>query len=168
MLGAWLELTMGARVRALRRAPPGPLGEAAADQAEWFQAWLWDPRFQTHGRGFATVRLGVRPGGLTLFPRHAESLIHGWDEPIEYDWPVVVSEQLLPLMSRGLLVDVRGAAGLCIVRHDRALRESLARAGLTVIEIRRWGWDSPRRVHALELSAHIADVPRSIVRPAGG
>ena len=138
---------------------------ASSDEVEWFSAWLWDPRFAMHIRGWSTVRLGVRPRGLTIAPGQVETLLHGWRAPIEYDWPVAVLERLLPFASRGLLVDVQGQAGLCIVHRVEALREALARAGVSVIEIRRWGWDMPRRIRLEELGTHHQDeLPPSIVR----
>jgi len=139
--------------------------EAHADDSEWFSAWFFDPRFQTQAKGFRNVRLGVRPGGLTILPTTIETLVHGWRDPIEYDWPVVVMEQLLPFFpSGGLLVDVRGEPGLCVARPARQVRDALSRAGLVAVSIRRWGWISPRRIRPAELGEHIESVPQSIVR----
>jgi hypothetical protein len=45
-------------------------------------------------RGYCCSRV---PGGLTIVPTTIETLVHGWRDPIEYDWPVVVMERLLPV-----------------------------------------------------------------------
>ena len=128
-----------------------------------FSGWVWKPD-SVRIRGMSTAQLEVYPGGFTIRPR---VLLQRWSDwpVVDYRWPAVVIETLIPLGGPGLLFEMSGRLVKCVVRwNGDRLRQALARAGLTVIEVRRWGWEAPRVVPADALGEHASDVPRAVRR----
>ena len=130
--------------------------------AEWFSAYLDDPRGALHDRGFFNARLGVFNGGLVIVPSSLNVLLHGRPDPIEYRWPAVVLKTRPLSLHAVLLVDVRGQTGACVVYDSSRLRLALSRSGMTVIEVRRARMTG--RVQPRDLGEHVNDVPPSVVR----
>lgn len=143
-------------------AVPNTVGRDEWAGAEWFSAFLHDPRFMLHDHGYSNVHLGVYDRGMVIVPATITVLVHGWKDPIEYHWPAVVLKTRSPLRSAGVLVDVCGEMGACVTHEGARLRRALDRAGLTVVEVRRGGMT--RRVQPRDLGTHLGDVPLSIVR----
>jgi hypothetical protein len=132
-----------------------------------FSAWLWHPQFTSYIRGLATAHLHVTPGQLVVRATRAEARVHGWTE-ICYQWPTVVLDTLLPLRHTGILLDGADLAEFVPrlgVRGASRLRDALTRAGFTIVEIRRWGWEAGRQVPRSALGAHTERVPPTIIRP---
>jgi len=158
----WLGFQTRARWTAVRALLGSPGGREAYDRPAGgiasFPATLSDPRFMSQPYGFSNVRLDVQAGVLTVFPSPAETLMHGWWDPLEYRWPAVVLERLRPLPHTCLLVDVHGSFGFCAVRQDGPLREALAAAGFDVIDVA--GWDMPRRVRRDDVGDRFDQVPQ--------
>ena len=136
------------------------------DWVESFPAWVWEPPyFRVRLRGLYTADLHVRRGGFTVEPRRLLRYVRRWQH-IDYDWPAVVVETLLPLGGPGLLFEMSGRLARCQVRREGArLREALSRAGLAVVEFRHWGWEAPRRVPPDVLGEQAANVPAVVVAP---
>jgi len=133
---------------------------------EWvaaFRAWVWKPD-SVRIRGISTARLEIYPGGFAVRPRASLQRWSGWPV-VEYRWPAVVIETLIPLGGPGLLFEMSGRLARCVVRRDAdRVRGALARAGLAMIEVRRWGWEASRVVPAHVLGEHAGDVPRAVRR----
>jgi hypothetical protein len=56
-----------------------------------------------------------------------------------------------------------GLARCAVLFNGARLRNALDHAGISVIEVRRWGWDQPHPVEVSVLGEHAADVPRAVV-----
>jgi hypothetical protein len=140
-------------------------GDAATGQ--WFSAWLWHPQFTSYIRGLSTAQLHVVPGLLVVRATRAEARVHDWTE-IRYQWPTVVLDTHLPLRGTGILLDGADLAGFVprlAVRGAGRLRNALTRAGFTIVEVRRWGWEAGRQIPRSALGAHAERVPPPIIRP---
>jgi hypothetical protein len=138
---------------------PGP------QWVETFNVWVWrPPSFSWRIRGISTARLDVYPGGFTVRPIELERLMFGWDD-VEYRWPAVVLETHIPTWDPGLLFELRSELARCGLKHwdRRRALAALERAELTVIEVRRLGWEAPHRVHSDVLGPLVEDVPEVVV-----
>jgi hypothetical protein len=133
-----------------------------------FKAWVWSPPRSAgtliRQRGFANASLTVYPGGFSVRGNWLERRMFGWEQA-DYLWPTVVIETLTPARVPGLLFDIAGRLARCAVpRYDRdALTQALARADLTVIEVRHSGWEAPHSVPRDVLGTRTAEVPSSII-----
>jgi hypothetical protein len=131
---------------------------------ETFNAWVWrPPSFSWRIRGISTAALDVYPGGFTVRAVGLERRIFGWGE-IEYGWPAVVVETSLPGCDPGLLFEMHGELARCALAPwaRRRVVAALERGGLTVIPVRRWGWEAPHKVRAGVLGEHVTRVPRVV------
>jgi len=133
------------------------------DWVESFKVRVWEPPYlRARVRGVSNATLYVRPGRFTLEARRFYQRIGGWQE-IEYEWPAVVVETLLPLGGPGLLFEMSGKLARCALpRQGARLRHVLHRAGFSVVEVRRWGWEAPRLVDPSVLGEHVGGVPRAV------
>jgi hypothetical protein len=129
----------------------------------WFEGWVNSTDFQMVARGFSTAQLGIFHGGFSMFSTKLERKLHGWDR-IDYQWPVVVIEIFRPTRMPALLIDFKGALGLCGIQGNRKeVKAALAVAGLEVVEVSVRGWDTPLPVPR-ELIGDLADkLPRCVV-----
>jgi hypothetical protein len=115
----------------------------------------------------SNATLYIRPGRFTVEARRFCQRIGGWRE-VEYERAAVVVERLLPLGGSGLLFEMSGKLARCTVpRQDARLRDALKRAGFSVVEVRRWGWEKPHLVAASLLGVRAAGVPRAVVSRSG-
>jgi hypothetical protein len=137
---------------------------AGGEWTEEFKAWVWEPPYwRVRVRGLSNAVLEVRPGGFTLRARHLYERISGWRE-ITYEWPAVVLETLLPFRSPGLLFEMSGQLARCGLRYEAGrLRPALNRAGISIIEVKHWGWEAPRPVVRTALGEHVAEVPAAVI-----
>jgi hypothetical protein len=121
--------------------------------------------------------LDIFAGGFVVWPNRWEQRRFGWTHA-EYTWPVVVMETHTRvrwrdlrmddpglLTSQGLLFDVSGELARCVIRRRAVgwVRQALARAGLTVIDVRHPGGEAPHRVPRPRLGPNALAVPASIV-----
>jgi hypothetical protein len=86
---------------------------------------------------------------------------------IDYEWPAVVIERLLPTRQAGVLVDIDGRLGRVIVRppSGRRLAAALRAASFAVIDVKRWGWEAPHQVSKADLNGYVDQVPASVIAP---
>ena len=132
---------------------------------EEFKAWVWEPPYwRVRVRGLPNARLYIRRGGFALQARRFYPRLLGWHE-ITCEWPAVVLETLLPFRSPGLLFEMSGKLARCSLRYEAGrLRPALSQAGLSVIEVKHWGWEAPRPVARAVLGEHLAEVPPAVIR----
>jgi hypothetical protein len=144
---------------------------AAAPEHAWtavFKAWVWSPPRNSatdlRQRGYSNALLTVYPGGFAIRPNWLERRMFGW-QFADYAWPAVVIETHTPLRSAGVLFEISGRLARCAVKHSEHERLSgtLARAGLTVIEVKHRGREAPHQVPRVTLGPRASDVPASIV-----
>lgn len=137
-----------------------------SEPLEEFPAWTWVPGTLMQARGFSPDRFLLFERRFLVVPQHGiAGRFSGLAEPIDYRWPAVVVEQKVPLPARGVLVPIGYGLGLVAIGllQGRRLPELLRRAGFTVIEVRRWGWEAPHRVAAKMLGEHLDQVPSCVV-----
>jgi hypothetical protein len=131
---------------------------------EWFDVYQWNPFQLVRGRGFRNARLGVFEGGFVVSPRWPRT--SSWEQ-FEYRRPAVVFQRLLPMGTRGLLVERRGVLARCSIPRGQVarVRSALGRAGIDVIDVSAWGWEEPRPVEPRLLGVHVGEVPACVLRP---
>ena len=124
---------------------------------EAFKAWVWSPpgarrlgQLNVRQRGYANAVLEIHPAGFTVRANRLEQIAYGWRQA-EYGGP-------------GLLFDISGDLARCSVRFQRErLLPALERAGLAVVEVRRWGWEAPQQVSRALLGVDAGEVLDSII-----
>src|SRR5205814_103589 len=91
-------------VEALARANLHPTSVEQPQErwAESFKAWVWQPRWwRPRVRGLYTATLDVHDSGFTITARPFEERLSGWHQ-VNYEWPAVVIERLIPTGGPGL------------------------------------------------------------------
>jgi hypothetical protein len=78
----------------------------------------------------------------------------------------VVIQRLRPLaVGPSILFEMNGELASCLVWwfDGERLRHALRRAGMTIIEVSRLGWERPHRVGIEALGEHANEVPKVVV-----
>jgi hypothetical protein len=139
---------------------------AGRDWIAWFPVWFNSPAIWSSGvtfYGFSTARLGIFPGGFSVFSTPLERRVHRW-ERADYQWPAVVLERFRPV-GTSLLFDFKGEIALCAPwGRSVRVRAALTAAGLEVIEVSvRGSVNRPQAVPHQLLGPAAEHLPTSVV-----
>jgi hypothetical protein len=138
------------------------------DWIAWFRGWFNSPATWEHDSsivrfGASNAKLGIFPGGFSVFSSAFERRFHKWDR-VDYQWPAVVLEGCRPVPQPSLLFDFKGEIAQCgLWHHRKQVQAALKMAGLDVIEVSVRGWNSPWRVPHELLGSDAERLPKSVV-----